>query len=215
MRAKTPPFKPFETKEERETNIRAFIREALDESAEGRIDAIAVVARSPSSPVMAALLSLSDELAERRIGATIVLAGGATAAEDETWSLSFSARFVHEIRLTANPRILDAHEQLIVGDAAVWFGDCMRRDPDKRDSYSSAIPADAAVARGCRFTFQALWRCAQSIYRSSALTSVVVSTAASVPAEQAAPDTPSALVGPSVGGSTLDTLAAWQPSTRH
>ncbi|MGE3917760.1 MAG: hypothetical protein AB7F78_18865, partial [Hyphomicrobiaceae bacterium] len=137
MRAKTPPFKPLETREERESNIRAFIRDALDGAVESRDDAIALLARAPTSPVVAALLALSDELAERRIGAIIVLAGGATAAENETWSLSFSAKFIHEIRLTSNPRVLDGHEQLIVGDRAVWYGDCMRRDPLKRDAFTS------------------------------------------------------------------------------
>ena len=208
MRPKTPPFKPFETKEERETKIKSFIRDALDDGSSGREDAIAVLARSPSSPVVSALLALSEELAQRRIGATIVLAGGATAAEDETWSLSFSARFIHEIRLTCNPRVLDGHEQLIVGDRSVWYGDCMRRDPDKRDPFVSFRPDDPAAARACRFAFRELWRGAQSIYRNADLASLVVTTTAADSVERldAGTGSPSSIV---------ETLAAWQPSTRH
>ena len=208
MRPKTPPFKPFETKEERETKIKSFIRDALDDGSSGREDAIAVLARSPSSPVVSALLALSEELAQRRIGATIVLAGGATAAEDETWSLSFSARFIHEIRLTCNPRVLDGHEQLIVGDRSVWYGDCMRRDPDKRDAFVSFLPDDPAAARACRFAFRELWRGAQSIYRNADLASLVVTTTAADSVERldAGTGSPSSIV---------ETLAAWQPSTRH
>lgn len=222
MRAKTPPFRPFETKEERETTIKTFIREALDDATTGREDAIALLARSPSSPVVAALLAVSDELAERRIGAAIVLAGGATAAEDETWSLSFSAKFIHEIRLTSNPRLLEGHEQLIVGDRSVWYGDCMRRDPEKRDAFASFLNDDPAAARASRFAFCQLWRGAQSIYRNAALSSLVVtsSTAGGTQTLSAVSASPAnaaqqlTVNGPN-GPSVAETLAAWQPLTRH
>ncbi len=218
MRAKSPPFKPFETKEERESSIKAFIADALDETMSGRGDAIALLARSPSSPVVAALLGLSEELAARRIGAAIVLAGGATASEDETWSLSFSAKFVHEIRLTSNPRVLDGHEQLIVGDRSVWYGDCMRRDPMKRDAFASFLPNDVAAVRASRFAFRSLWTRGQSIYRSAALAAVVVtaSDALGLQTVAAVPTTPrETLQHLSNGSSIAETLAAWQPSTRH
>lgn len=219
MPPKTPPFRPTETQEERENSIIAFIREALDESTRGRDDAIALLARSPSSPVVKALLTLSDELAERHIGAAIVLAGGATAAEDETWSLSFSARFIHEIRLTSNPRVLDGHEQLIVGDRSVWYGDCMRRDPLKRDAFMTFLPNDIVAARGSRFSFRALWGGAQSIYRNAALNSLVVTAAGVGGVETIADITAAPVEGLQAAGqgatSIAETLAAWQPSTRH
>ncbi|MGE0766119.1 MAG: hypothetical protein AB7L90_06615 [Hyphomicrobiaceae bacterium] len=219
MRPTNPPFRPFETKEERETSLIAFIRNALDATASGRVDAISVLARSPSSPVVAALLTLSEELAATRVGSRFVLAGGSAAAENETWNLTFSASFVHEIRLTSSPRVLDGHEQLIVGDRAVWFGDCMRRDPTKRDAFNSYLPNDPATARASRFAFQSLWQRAQSIYRNGALSSVVVtsseetgaSTVAAVPAGPV--DTLRHLGGN--GSSVAETLAAWQPLTRH
>lgn len=222
MRAKTPPFRPFETKEERETTIKTFIREALDDATTGREDAIALLARSPSSPVVAALLAVSDELAERRIGAAIVLAGGATAAEDETWSLSFSAKFIHEIRLTSNSRILEGHEQLIVGDRSVWYGDCMRRDPVKRDAFASFLKDDPAAVRSGRFAFGELWRGAQSIYRNAALSALVVTsttaggtqTLSAIAAPAADPAQQLAASG-AKGVSVAETLAAWQPLTRH
>jgi hypothetical protein len=223
MRANNPPFKPFETKEERESLIKSLILGSLDESTEGRVDAIALLARSPSSPVVSALLALSDELAERRVGASIVLAGGILAAEDETWSLSFSGKFVHEIRLTANPRVLDGHEQLIIGDRSVWFGDCMRRDPDKRDAYSAFHRDDPIVARRSRFTFARLWLGAQSIYRNAAVSAVVVTSAAGgdAPVVTEVAMMPEEAFRDGLGqhgpgtGSIVETLAAWQPSTRH
>jgi len=219
MRAINPPFKPFETKEERESTLKTFIRDSLDESVAGRADAIAILARSPSSPVVAALLAMSDELADRRVGALIVLAGGTSASAEETWNLTFSARFVHEIRLTSNPRVLDGHEQLIVADRSVWYGDCMRRDPDKRDAFSSSLPNNAQAARAGRFAFASLWQRAQSIYRNEALSSVVVATsdAANARTVEAVPAGPLETLRhlSSNGQSVAETLAAWQPSTRH
>jgi hypothetical protein len=219
MRPTNPPFRPFETKEERENNLREFIREALDETAGGRADAISVLARSPSSPVVAALLALSEELATRGIGAAVVLAGGTLAAANETWNLTFNSNFVHEIRLTSNPRILDGHEQLIVGERSVWYGDCMRRDPAKRDAFNSYLPNDPAAARAGRFAFQCLWQSAHSLYRNSALSSVVV-TSPDGAGTKTVDAVPAGAVGSlhhlgGNGASIAETLAAWQPLTRH
>lgn len=219
MRPNNPPFKPLESREERESRIKDFIRDALDETATGRADAIALLARSPESPAVAALLAMTDELAERRIGAVVVLAGGSAASEDETWNLSFNAKFVHEIRLTSNPRLLDGHEQLIIGDTAVWYGDCMRRDPLKRDAFSAFCPNDRDIARAGRFAFANLWQRAQSIYRNAALSSVVVTTR-DVAGEQTLEVVPTGSIDTlsqrtANGSSIAETLAAWQPSTRH
>lgn len=217
MRPTNPPFKPYETKEERENSLKSFIRESLDETAAGRVDAIAIVARAPSSPVMAALLAIADELAERRVGVAVVLAGGPAAAENESWSLTLPATFVHEVRLTSNPRVLDGHEQLIVGDRSIWYGDCMRRDPAKRDAFSLSLPDNAEAAKTGRFAFRALWQRAHSIYRSAALASVVVASAeAAAPSvERRASPMETLRHLAENGPSIAETLAAWQPSTRH
>lgn len=216
MRANPPPFKPFETKEEREANIRSFIETALAGEPDGRADAILVLALSPESPVAKALLSISNQLADRRLGAAIVFAGGATAAKDETWSLSFSARFLHEIRLTTHPRVLDAHEQIIVGSQALWYGDCMRRDPWKRDAFASFLPGSPDATRTARATFSRLWDRAQSIYRNTALSSVVLSTSCDQRSVGVTAVSAGALASEdAVLGSLGETLAAWQPSTRH
>jgi len=217
MRPTNPPFKPFETKEERENSLRAFISGSLDETATSRADGISLLARSPSSLVMTALMAMSDELAERRIGVALVLAGGTIAAENETWNLTFSTNFVHEIRLTSNPRILDGHEQLIVGDRSIWYGDCMRRDPAKRDAFSMSLPDNREAVRAARFAFRALWERAQSIYRNAALSSVVVASQAAGSSLAAVPAGPMETLRHlgGNGSSIADTLAAWQPSTRH
>ncbi len=222
MRAKTPPFRPFETLEEREARLKTFIQHAISARPTARDDAILLVARSPESAVVRVILDLSSELAASGMGARIVLAGGAVAREDETWSLSFSGNFIHEIRLTSSPRILDGHEQIIVGDRAVWFGDCMRRDPSKRDAFSSFAAEAPDLASQGRFAFGQLWQRASSIYRNAGVAAVVVT------ASSASSGAFSGIARPEyddasmvdcatspIGPMTAETLAAWEPSTRH
>lgn len=227
MRPKTPPFQPNESKEERERKLRDFILSAAGALAHPG-DVIAVLARSPDSPVMRALLSVSNELARLGAGARIILAGGAIAAEDETWNMVFAADFENEIRLTSNPRVLDAHEQIVIGDAAVWYGDTMRRDPWKRDAFAIFQTADATAAGRGRVTFERLWSRAQSIYANAAVEAVVMAAVRSAPvavadlaatfsAEAAAADPEPEPVhsAPDAVCATFETLEAWQPSTCH
>lgn len=224
MRPKTPPFKPNETKEEREQKLRDFILAAIGERAIGRNDSVAVLARSPDSPVMRALLAVSGNLAACRAGASIILAGGALAAEDETWSLEFSANFVHQIRLTSNPRILDGHEQIVIGDSAAWYGDSMRRDPWKRDAFATFHANDPKSAHRARLTFGRLWDGAQCIYANPVLDTVIVSASKSSPvgpapiaaeAEEESVEREPQPVAADAVCATVETLEAWQPSTRH
>jgi hypothetical protein len=225
MRPKTPHLKASDTREERETKIRSFILASIGQPG---ATSIAMLARAPDSPVAKAVLALSGELAGRGIGAEILLAGAASAVEDETWSLVFSAGFAHEIRLTTNPRILDGHEQLVIGDRTVWYGDSMRRDPAKRDAFERFHHDDAEIARAARWTFSSLWRGAQPIYGAAAIASVSLSrVAAAIPppaTDPAVPGVPVAAVARALSqvalegdeaGSVADTLGVWRPPTRH
>ncbi len=225
MSLNTPRSTAITTKEERERKLKTFMLDQIGPSSDHRADAIALVAQSPSSAVVSALLSLSETFADRGIGASIILTGGAVAAANETWNLVFSSRFVHEIRLTSNPRVLDGHEQLIVGDTASWFGDCMRRDPAKTDTFEKFTPNAPAEARAARMTFARLWNTAQPVYTSAAIADISVARLAA--ASQSPQKTTSAwdLTGPSltpanrrmIGNAQdlLETLRVWRPLTRH
>ena len=57
-----------------------------------------------------------------------------------------------EFRVLGDPRFGAAHEQLVVG-THVWTGDCLRRDPNKRDAfevYHSDDASDPALRRRVR-----------------------------------------------------------------
>lgn len=224
MRPKTPPFQPNETKEEREHKLRDFILAAIGAGEIGQDKTVIVLARSPDSPVMRALLSVSVELADCGAGAAIILAGGAVAAEDETWSIVFAGNFANEIRLTTNPRVLDGHEQLVIGNSAVWYGDTMRRDPWKRDAFATFLAGDPVAARRARATFARLWASAHSIYANPIADAMIVGAERSLPEDVAEPVAQVAdatqgaegqsLAMPAMVG-TAETLEAWQPSTCH
>jgi hypothetical protein len=149
--------------ESREQRLTAFIANALDRVAGQRSDGILLVARTPDSCVARAIFELSHVLAERGIGANIVFAASTAIAMGEEWKLQFHPGFSHEIRMITNPRFLAAHEQLVIGTDAVWFGDSMRREPDKRDAFSSFSTVAIETARA-RWTFGRLWSSAEPVY---------------------------------------------------
>ena len=68
-----------------------------------------------------------------------------------------SSRHLSEVRIIRDPRLRDAHEQLIIGGTSVWFGDSLRRDMNRRDLFEQ-FHADAPdAARAAANGFQQLW----------------------------------------------------------
>jgi hypothetical protein len=61
------------------------------------------------------------------------------------------------VRLTRDPRLIEAHEQMVLGERACWTGDSMRRDPAACDAYECFIDDGADHARAARSTFERLW----------------------------------------------------------
>ena len=139
-------------KQEKEGRLTEFIRQQL---AGGNGDGLAreflLVARSPRSPAMRALRALAGELLREAIGIRAVLLEAAEA--DLT-----SEAPLGEIRLLSEVRALEAHEQLVLGPATAWIGDCMRREPNERDAFEAYATACPLTAGWALRSFQALWR---------------------------------------------------------
>jgi hypothetical protein len=150
--------------EEREEQLKEFIRSAMARDA-GASRPLVLLAKSPEVMVARAVFALSAELAAAGVTAEIIFAAGSSAMAGESWDLTFDPAFEHETRLLRDPRYLDGHEQLVCGAGHVWFGDCMRRDADKRDAFCKFIRDDAEMAARGRRTFAALWSAAEQIYR--------------------------------------------------
>jgi len=140
------------TKEEKEARLKTFISDHLAAAKRDGASALSyrLLALSMESPAACALRGLAAELAEAGVTVEIVLTKRTQTPSPE----HADCRFVTDARL------LDAHEQLVLDSSTVWIGDCMRRDPQRRDTYeqfSSDSPATAARAAG---SFAQIWRAA-------------------------------------------------------
>ena len=127
---------------------------------DGRV--ITILARSPESPVAAAVLARSDEL--HRSGATIqaIFADlgedGALAAFCEAIAPPAKDRNPGDsIRWARNACLRHAHEQLILGTTMCWSGDSMRREPGKRDCLDLFEAEAPQVVRLGALAFDAIW----------------------------------------------------------
>jgi hypothetical protein len=150
------------------TNLAAFILANLP--AESRNDATAPVravtmlARSPESPIAQAVLRLGSELAERRIRVRAIFACLDAPAGAAVWTSGQSTvPFGREVRWARNPRFIDAHEQLVLHGAACWLGDCMRRDPTKRDSLDQSKAKCITSAGFATTSFERLWNVSEPV----------------------------------------------------
>lgn len=188
--------------EEREEQLREFVRSALT-GASATSGSLLLLAKSPESMVARVVFSLSSELAAAGIAAEVVYAAGATVAPGDSWSMSFDPAFTHETRMLRDPRYLDGHEQLICGGAHTWYGDCMRREADKRDAFSAFFRGNTDVTSRGRRTFQAIWGLAERIY-----------THVAMPAVMQPPETTESASGPVIPAAS-ETLEVWRPALQH
>ncbi len=151
-------------KEEKETRIREFIERDLalkaQEGARAEPAVYRLIALSPESPAAVALSQFSAQLAELGIEIQAVFMKRPVVAKGGDASVpGFNTRFL------ADPRMLEAHEQLVLGPATVWIGDCMRRDPAKRDAFETYCDLNVPTARSARRSFERMWAMAAGTSR--------------------------------------------------
>ena len=141
------------SKEQKEERLKAFISDHLATalaSPEATPITYRLLALSAESPAARALQSLASELSAAGVTVQTVLANRSQPAATQ----SGECRFVTDVRL------LDAHEQLVLDETTVWIGDCMRRDPLKRDSYELYSDTCPATAGRAVRSFAQIWRAA-------------------------------------------------------
>lgn len=172
MSPKTAPHIDIVRLEDKETKLKSFIAAFLDEAANRsaaqppiRSDGSAaaldddgvllLVIRSLDSPLAKAVTALMQErvidMPIRAIFAMIQRSDLQAAGEGSPFSTQNS------IRMAADARLLDVHEQIVLGPSASWIGDCMRRDPRKRDAYECYAANCTETARWARISFERLW----------------------------------------------------------
>lgn len=142
-------------KEEKEARIRTFIEQDLSArrsvpdscgTAEYRL-----LALSAESPAAKALVSLAPEAGALGIEIRVVYLAEAHSAQQ-----GGAIPGLHE-RLASDQRLLDAHEQLLLGGRRVWIGDCMRRDPGRRDGLETYSEECEMTSIWAARTFERLW----------------------------------------------------------
>jgi hypothetical protein len=162
-----------------------------------------LIARSSHSPVVKALNALAPEMAKAEITVRTILAvldNGTNDTQTETMMPCQT-----ECRVAGNPRLLEAHEQLVMGPSTCWIGDSMRREPDKRDAYECYVADHALTAKWSATAFNRLW----------AVSDTLVPRGAVLPVDVVAVD--DAVQSPSVTElpPAAEPAAASTASTRH
>lgn len=114
-----------------------------------------LLARSVESPVAQALCAHAARLAVSGIRVKVIF-----SEADSAVRLPAPFALPSECRVARDPRLLAAHEQLVLTPTCVWTGDCMRRDPSKRDAYERFAANCAETATTAARSFEKLWKLA-------------------------------------------------------
>lgn len=161
MRLAPPPQINVVRKEEKESKLRDFIHGDIAARKCGAVHAgpqtYLMIARSLDSPVTRALLAACAEAAATGVRFRVLFMLDEGVARDLDAAAADHIATI-DARFAADPRLLDAHEFLVLGPATVWIGDCMRRDPSKRDAYEFYSSDAAEAARSAARSFERLWQ---------------------------------------------------------
>lgn len=160
MRLPSPPRIAVVSREDKEAKLKSFIADALAarraSAVESFGDMITLVARAPDSPVAQAVLAMASEIAAANIAVRVVLFENEPMAEDCITASLLDVGAI-DARLLNDHRFASAHEQLVLGQGRVWIGDCMRRDPAKRDAFEMYHDDNVSTASHATASFVKLW----------------------------------------------------------
>ncbi|MEL7544054.1 MAG: hypothetical protein AAGJ70_09785 [Pseudomonadota bacterium] len=129
---------------------------------------IALVTRSAASPVAQALAANFDDLEQAGVAIRVIFSNidagdHLTTWYDGTHRAAGGTPLVNAVRWAANPALVDAHEQLVLGHCLSWYGDSMRRDPATRDALETFNTFCEPSAVQAMRSFENIWRCARPV----------------------------------------------------
>ena len=160
MQIKVPPSTLRDLLETRERRLTGFLTAGIQDAAgarEGTTEgAILAVARCGESPVARALTALRPTLAAAGFKVRVVFSED-DAQVDQFIAGGHDGCAMPDVRIVRNPRLRDAHEQIIVCGSAVWFGDSLRRDINRRDLFEQYLGAAPEAALAAARAFDKLW----------------------------------------------------------
>jgi hypothetical protein len=164
-----PPLRVGVTRHgEKEQKLKEFIRHHIGHTrdAAAATPQLMLVARSVDSPVVKAIGGLADRIAAAGLSVRLILAQLEPDGLPEDWESGVST-FGYEVRWAKHPRLIEAHEQLVINAQTCWIGDCMRRDPAKCDAFETYVE-DCGEAAGCAMvSFERLWFASEPVAGAS------------------------------------------------
>jgi hypothetical protein len=190
MRLRPPLLVSVTRHEEKEHKLQEFICQHLNgfehRGGDTRLaNHLLIVARSLASPLVRAVAGLTHEIAASGRSARMILAHIDGEPQPEDWGRSVT--FSHEIHWAKHPRLIEAHEQLVLGPQTCWIGDCMRRDPAKCDAYESYVDGCGEAAGCATVSFERLWLACQPLVSHTAGRIVGIAAGSPMPTVEAAP----------------------------
>lgn len=124
---------------------------------------ILVIARSVESPVVKALSGLASDIVAAGFGVRMIVAQTDAESMPRGWTFSDSVEVDCEVRWARKPRLIEAHEQLVLGPETCWIGDSMRREPAKCDAYESYVDHCAEATAPAIVSFERLWQTSEPL----------------------------------------------------
>jgi hypothetical protein len=164
MPVRPPPRASVSRHAEKEQNLKQFLLRHIASApvaGAGQLFDLQIVARSLDSPLIKAITALGEEIAAAGLSVRLILAQLDRALNPQVWAREVP--FALEIRWAKHPRLIEAHEQLVLGPETCWIGDCMRRDPAKCDAYESFVEGCGEAAGCAAVSFERLWLASQAV----------------------------------------------------
>lgn len=163
-------------REDKEEKLKAFIADFLATNIAGNGGhAWQLVARSIDSPVILALTALAPQINAAGFKVKTLLTHVEPSLADST--ARHAIGFACELRISRDVRLLDAHEQLRIDHSTAWIGDCMRREPAKRDAYECYAANCTETADWSGKAFDRLWSRGEPMLRSEVVAAPLESPA--------------------------------------
>lgn len=159
MRLRTSDRFVVATPDVREARLRQLLTDQLAirwSTGEMAGEAVLMVARSPASPVARAVRSMAGQLAAAKVATFSIYAMLDPVLDPNGLLLTDFPPASGPVRMLRDSRFYEAHEQLILTGGALWNGDCLRRDPLKRDAFERCCFDIRDIADAAR-TYARLW----------------------------------------------------------
>lgn len=151
--------------EDKQSLLSKFLATALaaDQSRSGDARSVSatLIAHSPTSPAARALVAFSTagEGVSIELRAIFASAGTTVASAEHPAPTLQGVTWIATSELR-DERLHNAHEQIVLDGRITWIGDCLRRDPAKRDAYETYAAADPVTTRWAELAFERLSRLA-------------------------------------------------------